>query len=362
MASRTLSNPAIYAHLKQLPKIDLHRHLEGSLRVETLFEIARRHNMSLPTTNIDLLRPHVQVLDDEPDFQNFLSKFSVLRRFYRSEEIIMRLTYEAVADAARDNVHYLELRFSPQALARLQGFSFTDVTDWVIAGVEQAQAEFGIQVGLIVTLLRHEPDLSHEVAALAFSLQNHIVGLDLAGDEVNFSAEPFIDIFQEAERLKMGITVHAGEWCGAEEVQYALENLHAMRLGHGVRIIENHDVVQLAKAQNIAFEVCLTSNLQTGVVKDMGHHPLGDLLQIGLLATVNTDDPSVSSINLTDEYYLAVSRLNLKYHHMRKMLFNAVAATFLPPAKREALQQHFEAFWPQDEPAAWREAMLGDRQ
>ena len=124
--------------LATMPKIELHRHLEGSLRLNTLLEIARKYNLDLPKEDAEALRPCVQVMDDPPDHNVFLSKFEVLRHFYRSPEAINRLVYEVVADAAADNIHYMELRFSPQALARVRGFALADVADWVIAATTQA--------------------------------------------------------------------------------------------------------------------------------------------------------------------------------------------------------------------------------
>jgi signal transduction histidine kinase len=136
------------AELKSLPKIDLHRHLEGSLRLETLLEIARKYHLNVPTQDLEALRPFVQVTNDPPTHEAFLRKFEVLRHFYRSPEMIQRLVYEAIADAAADNVKYLELRFSPQALSRVRGFAMADTTDWVIEAVRKAEADLDIQVGL----------------------------------------------------------------------------------------------------------------------------------------------------------------------------------------------------------------------
>ncbi len=326
-----------------MPKIDLHRHFEGSLRLSTLLEIAREYELDLPVTDLEDLRPFVQVTDDPPDHELFLSKFEVLRHFYRSPEIIHRLVYEAVADAAEDNVQYLELRFSPQALSRVRGFSLAEVTDWVIDAVQEASQDYQIQVGLIVTMVRHDPlEQARQVAQVAFDRhEKGIVGLDLAGNEVKFPSAPFAPIFAEAKQLGMGITVHAGEWSSALGVRDAVLNLHADRIGHGVRTIENSQVLRLVKERDVAFEVCLTSNLQTGVVRRVSHHPLVDMLDLGLAATLNTDDPTVSNCVLSDEYHIAIDELNLSYADLRLMTLNAARAAFLPEAERRQLVAHF---------------------
>lgn len=348
MAFEKLTERLTPQALKAMPKIDLHRHLEGSLRLETLLEIARQYRLNVPYDDLDVLRPHVQITNDPPDYEVFLGKFKVLHHFYRSQEAVARLTYEAIADAAADNVRYLELRFSPLALARVRGFALADVTDWVIEATQQASRDFGIKVGLIITLVRHEhPEQVRKVADMAFARYgNGIVGLDLAGDEVRYPPGSFIPIFKQAKDVGMGITVHAGEWASAIGVRQAIEELYADRIGHGVRTIENSKVLRMVRERNIVFEVCLTSNLQTGVVHDMTHHPLIDMLHLGLPATLNTDDPSISDCTLTSEYGVAVEQLGLTYETLRQMTLTAATAAFLPNDDKRQLVNDFEKMLP----------------
>ncbi len=336
------------ADLKLLPKIDLHRHLEGSLRLETLLEIAREHHLDVPTVDLEALRPYVQVTNDPATHEAFLGKFEVLRHFYRSPEMIRRLVYEAVADAAEDNVKYLELRFSPQALSRVRGFPMSEATDWVIESVAQAEADFDIEVGLIITLVRHDPvPQARQVAEIAFERYSKgIVGLDLAGDEVKFPSRPFTPLFREAKEVGLGITIHAGEWASAFGVKEAVLDLFADRIGHGVRTLENSQILQLVRERQIAFEVCLTSNLQTGVVHQMNHHPLVDMLDLGLLATINTDDPSISDCTLTDEYRIALNKLQIGYPALRQSILTAANSAFLPLDQRQALVKKFDTLLP----------------
>lgn len=338
--------------LLAMPKIELHRHLEGSLRLDTLLEIAREHDLDLPQADAEALRPYVQVTDDPPDHNVFLSKFEVLRHFYRSPEAIHRLVYEVVADAADDNIQYMELRFSPQALARVRGFALADVTDWVIAATQQASRDHHIEVGLIITLVRHDPlEQARQVAEVAFARADKgIVGFDLAGDEAKYNARPFQPLFKEAKEVGLGVTVHAGEWASAAGVGQAIEDLYADRIGHGIRAIEDSRVLKLVRDRNVALEVCLTSNLQTGVVHKMEHHPLLDLYDLGLQVTLNTDDPTVSNLTLTDEYEVATNILGVRYHHLRQFVLNAAAAAFLPEDGRNRLITHFEKALPLNRP------------
>jgi adenosine deaminase len=325
--------------LFNLPKVDLHRHLEGSLRLSTLAEIAREHGVDLPSYELEELRPYVQITDDPADFHRFLEKFRLLRRFYKTPEAVARVAYEAVADAAEDNIRYLELRFNPAALARTQGFSFEEVSDWVIEAVRRAQQDYPIKVRLIATIVRDEGvDNARRIVAVALPRQGGgLVGLDLAGDEVNYNAEPFVPLFRMAREAGMGLTVHAGEAGGAENVRQAVVEMGAKRIGHGVRSIENSDVIKLLRDESVALEVCPTSNLQTGVMHNFSHHPLRDLYLLGVRVTLNTDDPSVSDTTLTDEYLVALLAMGIRMNQLRTMTLNALQAAFLSDHDREAL-------------------------
>lgn len=323
---------------KNLPKVELHRHLEGSLRVRTMMEIVRAHDLDVEDTGY--LRPLVQVEhDEEYTFENFLAKFGTLRLFYKSPGIIKRITREAIEDAAEDNVHYLELRFTPVALSRAEGFSIPEVVGWVIESAAEAEEEFGLTVRLIVSINRHESiELAEEVIRTAVDHKWHgVVGIDLAGNEAEYAARPFQRLFREAQADGLRITIHAGEWGGPENVAEAIRDLGADRIGHGVRILEDPDVVRLAKERNIPFEVCVTSNHHSGVVEKVDQHPLSQMLLEGLNATINTDDPSISKINLSHEYRTVSEVLGLPTWVLRERVLAAVRASFLPPEKSQRL-------------------------
>jgi len=324
---------------QSLPKVELHRHLEGSLRLKTMMEVARAHGITVPYST-GRLSSLVQVQNTEPfTYQNFLAKFNTLRMFYRSPEVIYRVTREAVEDAAADRVRYLELRFTPVALSRAERFPLGDVMDWVCDSARKAAQEFDIQVGLIASVNRHESvELAEQVAWLAADRKERgLLGLDLAGNEAEFSAEPFLGVFKEAHQAGLKITVHAGEWGSAANVREALEMLEADRIGHGVRVMEDPDTVKLARERATPFEVCVTSNHQTGVVKSLQDHPLMKMIESGLYVTLGTDDPSISRISLTDEYRCVCEELGMKRKDLHARILAAAQASFLPEKKRAAL-------------------------
>ncbi len=322
-----------------LPKVELHRHLEGSLRLTTMLDVARLHGVTVPASMFNL-SGLVQVQDKDPmTFSNFLDKFKTLRLFYKSPDVINRVTQEAIEDAARDNIRYMELRFTPVALSRAEGFPLHDVMDWVITSAKAAAEKYNVKVGLIASVNRHESlELAEQVAWLAAEhIQDGMVGMDLAGNEAEFKSEPFYDLFKEAKQAGLHVTIHAGEWGPAENIREAITKLGAERIGHGVRVLEDESIVALAKERNTTFEVCVTSNYQSGVVKSLPEHPLTRMAAAGLNVTVNTDDPSVSRITLSHEYQHACEDLKMPISTLKQTVLNAAQASFLPNDEKEKL-------------------------
>jgi len=334
---------SLRAQLHALPKVDLHRHLEGSLRLQTLAEIAQEHGIDLPSYDIESLRPLATVTDETPNFHLFLEKFKFLRRFYPTQAAVERVAYEAVVDAAADNIKYLELRFNPAAPAQQRDFLLDQVVTWVCGAVARAQRDCGICTRLILQIDRRSSlDMASEIVDIALAHRDDgVVGLDLAGYEVAYPARRFADIFQRAGREGLSITIHAGEEGGAENVREAIELLGARRIGHGVRSIENSGVVQLIRDRAVTLEICPTSNLQTAVVSRFSAHPLPDLLALNLRVTINTDDPSVSDTTLTDEYMVAMMAMGMTLRQIKHVVMMAVEGSFLPPGEREQLMEWF---------------------
>jgi adenosine deaminase len=244
-----------------------------------------------------------------------------------------------VEDAALDHIRYLELRFTPVALSRAERFPLGDVMDWVCDSAQSAAREFGVKVGLIVSVNRHEiVELAEQVAWLAATrLDRGLVGLDLAGNEAEFPAGPFAGIFREAHQAGLKVTIHAGEWGGACNVREAMELFNADRIGHGVRVVEDASTVALARERGVPFEVCVTSNFQTGVAPNLQHHPLMKMLENGLNVIIGTDDPSISQITLSDEYQRACEELGMSRERLQERVVAGAQAGFLADAEKEEL-------------------------
>ena len=329
---------------RALPKVELHRHLEGSLRLDTMLEIAKKHGITIPE---DVLRLStlVQVQDqDKFTFQNFLSKFNTLRLFYRSPDVIHRITSEAIEDAAKDNIRYLELRFTPVALSRAERFPLHDVINWVVESSQEAAKKYNVNLKLIASVNRHESaEIAEQVAWLAAGhMSDGIVGLDLAGNEAEFPSKPFYGIFKEAKQAGLHVTIHAGEWGPAQHIQEAIEELGADRIGHGVRVLEDENVTALVKERGTACEVCITSNYQSGVVETLEGHPLMKMFEHGINVTINTDDPSISRITLSHEYYNACDALQMPQYTLKERIIAAAQAGFLPDDEKEKLVEQLK--------------------
>lgn len=317
----------------------MHRHLEGSVRVETIVEFAREHNVELPTYDVGELRNLVQAGARKRDFVSFLRTFEFLRTLYPSKDAIERVAYECVEDAGRENIRYLELRFSPAHFATRQGFDVEEVARWIESAVERAERDFGIRVGLIITLGRnYGVEVNAPCANIAIERQSsRYLGLDLAGDEINYPAAPFKPFFDRAADAGLGITIHAGEASGAGSVREAVEELHATRIGHGIRVLEDSSLVQLCRERGVGFEVCPSSNYYTGV-SSIENHPLRRLMKAGLTVSIGSDDPTITGTDLNTDYELAVNRLGLSLQELMEVVLAGVRVSFLPGDEKKVLE------------------------
>jgi adenosine deaminase len=335
-----------------IPKIDLHRHLEGAVRLGTIVEIAGQFDLDLPRDE-ENLRRQVQVLpNDSRNHEFFLKRFRVIRKIFQSAEVIRRIVREAIEDAAADNVKYLELRFTPAALTQTVGFPLDEATDWVIEAASEAQRDFSIKVGLIASVNRHEDP---RIAASVFEIVQDrsgegVLGIDLAGDELQASMMPFKPVFEGAKSQGLGITIHAGEWAGAQNVREAILEMGADRIGHGVRVMDNPEIIELARDRGVCFEVSLSSNLLTGAVNSIDEHPLLAMIQAGLRLTLTTDDPSIFGTTLSKEYALAIEHFQLSEESLKAMVMTAVQSSFLPDREKNELEKRMVSeIWETDE-------------
>jgi adenosine deaminase len=331
--------------LQGFPKVELHRHLEGSIRLETLLEIARQENAPLPSYDLNILRHLVQVDNDPPGFLNFLNKFKVFRGFYPNRRAIERIAYEVVEDAARDNVKYLELRYSPTHFACGQRFPEEEVIRWIQGSLERAMTNYDIEVIPLLTISRnYGVDLAEHTVTIATKYAGKFFfGLDVAGDEINYPARPLAHLFRRAKDMGMGLTLHAGEAGGPENVIEAVEEFGCDRIGHGVQAAASEQAMAVVKEHNVMLEICPTSNIHTGAVSSFEAHPLKLFYQRGIHVSLNTDDPKISNITLTEEYLKVITRMDLPEEALKSFNLMALDHSFHP--HKEQLKNRLRHLW-----------------
>jgi adenosine deaminase len=321
------------------PLVELHRHLDGNVRVETVLDLCRQHGLELPAWTVEELRPHVQILEREPSLVHFIAKFELLRRAMVDYDAVRRIVRENLEDAAREGIDYIELRFSPYFMSETHGLDPFGVVDAVCDALEEGRGTIPVKAKLIGIIARnYGPEIGRvELAAAIRGRERGIVALDLAGDEAGYPGELFVRHFQEAREAGLHTIAHAGEAAGAESVRQAVLGLRAERIGHGIRAIEDPAVLDLLAGRGIPLEVCPTSNLHTSTVPDYRSHPLPALLRRGICCTLNTDDPSISGLDLAHEYRVASQELGLSEAEIRRLQETAVEAAFLTPEERADL-------------------------
>jgi adenosine deaminase len=321
-----------------LPLIDLHRHLDGSLRLETILDLGRRHNLPLPAWDVESLRPFIQVTEPQPGLMAFFEKFQWMRGVLVDYDACWRISYENVEDLRNEGIDYGELRFSPWFMAEPFQLNAAGVVEAVVDGVESACRDLGYHVNLIGILSRHYGvDIAWKELGALLTQHEHLTALDLAGDEANFPGAWFVDHIRRARDAGWQITVHAGEDGGPQAIWQAIQVLGASRIGHAVQAIQDPALLDFMRAQRIGIETNLTSNVQTSIVPDYAHHPLKQFMQAGLLATINTDDPGISGITLEHEYLVAAPAAGLTQVEIQQAQRNALEIAFLEPAEKAAL-------------------------
>jgi adenosine deaminase len=321
-----------------LPLIDLHRHLEGSIRLETILDVGREHSLSLPAWEVGELRPHVQITDPQPGVMAFIAKFEWMTGILVDYDVCRRIAYENVVDVQAEGIDYAELRFSPWFMAEPHGLDPVGVVEAVVEGIQAARGDTGMHVNAIGILSRtYGPDIAWDELNALLSQADHLVALDLAGDEANYPGGLFIEHVARARESGLQITVHAGEAAGPESIWQAIQELGAIRIGHAVHATGDLRLMDYMRDNRIGIEANLTSNVQTSTVSDYASHPLVQFLDHGILATINTDDPGISGITLSYEYKIAAPAAGLSREQIRCAQRNALEIAFLPEEVKEQL-------------------------
>lgn len=323
--------------IHQLPKTDLHLHLDGSLRPSTMIELAREYGVHLPKSDPQDLADYMHVTDAR-DLVDYLARFDITVSLMQTADALERIAYELVEDCAAENLRYIEVRFAPW-LNTKGGLSEEDVLEAVLKGLRRGEKDFGTRSGVIVCSLRHRPaneSLHSAQVAVAFKGRG-VVAYDLAGPEHGHPPTEHQLAFDYAATNNLAITIHAGEAYGPASIREALHRCHARRLGHGTRLHEDPDLMSFVNDFRIPIEICLTSNVQTRVTPDFSEHPVRLYYDQGLVITLCTDNRLMSATTVTDEYMRAHEHLGFDAQELGEIALMGFESAFMPYAEKVAL-------------------------
>ncbi|MCG6415899.1 adenosine deaminase [Vibrio fluvialis] len=324
---------------KNIPLTDLHRHLDGNIRTQTILDLGQKFGVALPAYTVADLTPHVQIVEAEPSLVAFLSKLDWGVAVLGDLDACRRVAYENVEDALNAQIDYAELRFSPYYMAMKHNLPVAGVVEAVVDGVKTGVRDFGVQANLIGIMSRtFGTDACQQELDAILSQKDHIVAVDLAGDELGQPGDRFVSHFKQVRDAGLHITVHAGEAAGPESMWQAIRDLGATRIGHGVKAIHDPQLMDYLAKHRIGIESCLTSNIQTSTVESLALHPLKRFLEYGVLACLNTDDPAVEGIELPYEYEVAAPQAGLSQEQIRQAQSNGLELAFLSDTDKQALK------------------------
>nr|VVV02769.1 Aminodeoxyfutalosine deaminase [Aliivibrio wodanis] len=324
---------------KTLPLTDLHRHLDGNIRIETILDLGQKFGLELPAYDLEALRPHVQIVEAEPSLVAFLSKLDWGVAVLGDLDACRRVAYENVQDAMNAQIDYAELRFSPYYMAMKHNLPISGVVEAIVDGVEAGSKDFGVKTNLIGIMSRtFGQDACQQELDGLLTQKNKLVAIDLAGDELGQPGDRFVTHFKQVRDAGLRVTVHAGEAAGAESMWQAINELGAVRIGHGVKAIEDPKLMEFLAKNNIGIESCLTSNIQTSTVASFESHPIKTFLAHGVKVCLNTDDPAVEGIELPYEYEVAAPKVGLTQEQLRQIQINGLDLAFLSDAEKQALR------------------------
>jgi aminodeoxyfutalosine deaminase len=323
-----------------MPKVELHVHLEGSIRPATLLRLARRNRARLPAQDEEGLRDFYRFRD----FAHFIAVYETITGCLRTPDDYRLIAYEFGADCARQNIRYAEVTFTITSNQRETGLDWPVILEGVNEGRAQARAEFGVDWGWVFDICRDYPETQDQVLEIALAARDRgVVALGLGGSEARFPPRLFGPTFARAHSAGLRCVPHSGENAGPESIWATLRLLHADRLGHGVRCAEDPALVDHLRKRQVPLEVCPTSNVRLGIYPDYAVHPLRRLWDAGLLVTVNSDDPPMFGTDLNRECEVLIDHFGFDADELEQVSLNALRASFLDKAEKARLEAEFRA-------------------
>jgi adenosine deaminase len=340
----TALDPQLEAFIQRMPKVEIHVHLEGSVRPETLLRLAERNGISPPAPDEAGLRDFFRFRD----FPHFIEAYIAVCTCLRTPEDFATIVREVGEDAAAQNIRYLELHFNPETNVRKRGLDFHEMLAGMNRGRAEVRERWGVEMRWIADGVRDSETSPFSVTRTvdwitALSPEDGVVALGLGGNEVGYPPAPFAADFARARAAGLRTVAHAGETTGHATVCDSLDLLGAERIGHGVRAVENPALVERLARERVPLEICPTSNLCSGVVASLEEHPFRALDEAGVLVTVNSDDPPLFGTTLTDEYRVLARQWGYDIGGLQRIALNALDVSFLPEVERARMRAEFLA-------------------
>lgn len=330
--------PISHELISQLPKVELHCHLDGSLRIRSILDIAKKEGIKLPSYNLDSLKPYLKAGKKRGTLEDYIKRFDITLSVMQTPKSLKRIAYELIEDVAKENVRYIEVRYSP-ILHTQRGMTLNTAIESVQKGLKKGEKQYGVKSGIIICGIRHiSPEKSLILADLAVRYKNKgVVGFDLAGAEENFPAKEHREAFYLIRNNNINATIHAGEAFGPSSIHQAIHQCGANRIGHGTRLKEDKGLMQYVNDHRIALEICLTSNWQTKSIRSLKYHPAKLYYEQGIRITLNTDNRLISDTTLTNEFMLAHQLFNFTLHDFREITIIAMKSAFIPHQERKKM-------------------------
>lgn len=326
----------------ELPKTEIHIHLEGSIRTQTIIDVAREYNLQLPAYDVSELDKHVKIYDQMRDLETVLEAFGIFQNSITSPQVVERIAWELFEDAAKQNIKLFEVRFSPDWAFHGHDLNWDACLEGLLRAKARAEQEFDMAIGYIaITSRSMGPESCVKTVDWAIRHREHIIGVDLADSERDFPLREFVNPVLKAKGAGLKVTIHTGEDTPASYIKETIELTDPDRIGHGIHAIEDMEVVELLKERDITLEVNPWSNYLTNSVRTIEEHPLKKLFDLGVKVTINSDDPEVLETNLNNEYRIAHEVLGMSMEEIAACNRFACEASFIPQEEKQRVWEKY---------------------
>jgi adenosine deaminase len=325
-------------------KTEIHCHLEGAIRTQTIIDVAKEYDLKLPAYDVNKLDKHVKVFDQMQSLEAVLEAFGIFQNSITSPQVVERIAWELFEDSARQNIKLFEVRFSPDWAFHGHNLDWDACLEGLLRARERAEKEFDMAIGYIaITSRSMGPASCVKTVDWAIHHKEHILGIDLADSERDFPLSEFVQPVKKAKNAGLRVTVHTGEDTPASFIKETIELANPDRIGHGIHAVEDMQVVELIKKRGITLEVNPWSNYLTNSVRTIEEHPLRKLFDLGVKVTINSDDPEVLETNLNNEYRIAHEVLGMSMEEIAACNRYAYEASFLPgETKKRIWEKYFD--------------------